>query len=812
MTDGKMNRTPCFRPRGPRGLTHAFALLLALAPAIDAAIFYVSPRGDDGNAGTERRPWATLAGARERIRASGRLGREPIHVVFAAGTYYVGRTVTFSATDSGSANAPVLYEAAPDAVVVLSGGERLSLAWQLDVNGVYVAPLPADIRFDQLYAAGQLQRMARYPNYDASVAVFGGYAVDAISPERAARWADPGGGYIHAMHRHLWGDFHYRITGKQPDGTLQYEGGWQNNRQMGMHNRFRFVENIREELDAPGEWFHDQKGRRLYWIPPAGVDVRRAVIEVSRLRELIDVRGTPMSPVRFLGFRGFIFRHTERTFMETREPLLRSDWCIYRGGAVRFEGAENCTVDECEFDHVGGNAIFVSAYNRRLAFRSCWIHDGGGSGVCFVGSPQAVRNPLFEYEQRLARAAIDSTPGPLTDDYPAECRVENCLIRRIGRVEKQVAAVEIAMARQITVSQCTICEVPRAGINIGDGTWGGHVIEGCDVFDTVLETGDHGSFNSWGRDRYWGVRDTTPQELSELALLDAVEPTVIRRSRWRCDRGWDIDLDDGSSNYEIYENLLVGGGLKLREGFRRHAWNNVIVNNSLHPHVWYSNSGDTFTHNIIMGRYRPADMRVATWGRELDYNFFTTSDTDRVAYTAKGCDAHSVVGDARFVDPANGDFRVRDDSPALTLGFRNFSMDQFGVREPRLRALASTPKIPAVRIPVTAVAAAAFEWLGAELRNLQGEEYSAFGLSAEAGGVLVLNAPGHAEAVALGLRTGDVLVSVNDAPAKTADDLTQLVSAKVEAGPVKLGVRREQKDTQVVLPVGTRPPRRLDGK
>ena len=59
------------------------------------------------------------------------------------------------------------------------------------------------------------------------------------------------------------------------------------------------------------------------------------------------------------------------------------------------------------------------------------------------------------------------------------------------------------MAASITVSHCSIYDMPRAGINIGDGCWGGHVIEFCDVFDTVKETGDHGSFNSWGRDRYW---------------------------------------------------------------------------------------------------------------------------------------------------------------------------------------------------------------------------------------------------------------------------------------------------------------------
>jgi len=59
------------------------------------------------------------------------------------------------------------------------------------------------------------------------------------------------------------------------------------------------------------------------------------------------------------------------------------------------------------------------------------------------------------------------------------------------------------LARRITVRHCSIYGVPRAGINVSEGNWGGHRIEHCDVFDTVRETGDHGSFNSWGRDRYW---------------------------------------------------------------------------------------------------------------------------------------------------------------------------------------------------------------------------------------------------------------------------------------------------------------------
>ena len=88
-------------------------------------------------------------------------------------------------------------------------------------------------------------------------------------------------------------------------------------------------------------------------------------------------------------------------------------------------------------------------------------------------------------------------------------------------------------------------------------------------------------------------------------FLDAMETTIIRDSRWRCDHGWDIDLDDGSSNYEIYNNLMLAGGLKLREGYGRKASNNIHINNGLHPHVWFRDSGDEFTRNIVMAAHAP---------------------------------------------------------------------------------------------------------------------------------------------------------------------------------------------------------------
>ena len=45
----------------------------------------------------------------------------------------------------------------------------------------------------------------------------------------------------------------------------------------------------------------------------------------------------------------------------------------------------------------------------------------------------------------------------------------------------------------------------------------------------------------------------------KLALLDVVKPVTLRNNRWRCDHGWDIDLDDGSSRYVIYNDSIHEG-------------------------------------------------------------------------------------------------------------------------------------------------------------------------------------------------------------------------------------------------------------
>lgn len=749
-----------------------------------AAMLFVAPTGSDRNPGTAELPLATLAAARDAARPLA--GREAVTVQVADGVYYLPETFALRLEDSGAPGAPVVYRAANEGRAILSGGRLLQLEWKPWRDGIFRAQTPTGLSIDQLFVDGKRLWMARYPDFDPSkkTVAYQGYAADAFSPERAARWSDPAGGFIHAMHAARWGGYHYRITGKNPDGSIAYEGGWQNNRQMGMHPEFRMVENIFEELDAPGEWFHDPKEGWLYLYPPPETNPATARVEAVRLSVLVEMRGSAENPVRNISLEGFVFRHAARTFMDNREPLLRSDWTIHRGGAVFLSGVEDVGVLDCVFDQVGGNAVFVDRHARRVAVRGCHIQDPGASGVAFVGDPGAVRSPLFEYSHTQDLAAIDRVPGPISDDYPADCAVEDCLIHGVGRVERQAAGVQISMSARIAVRDTSIYDCSRAGINIGDGTWGGHVLERLDVFDTVLETHDHGSFNSWGRDRYW-----TPnhREVSEpavkanpaLPFLDAVETTVIRDSRWRCDHGWDIDLDDGSSNYDIFNNLMLAGGLKLREGYRRHAWNNVIINNGLHPHVWFDGSDDRFFSNIIMNAHAPV-RQPDGWGSGVDRNFFV-HEASLTRSRALRTDSDSAAGDPGFIDPAKGDYRVKDGSPALALGFQNFPMDRFGVKKPVLRAIARTPRLPdfsaSSRVSHGGERRGG-SWLGVTVRELAGEEFSAFGVSQESGGLQVLAISPDSPAAQTGLRVNDLIQGLGDLHIVTMDDLKRAPTPK----------------------------------
>ncbi len=763
-------------------LTHGFS----------QQIIYISiENGDDGNDGSSSNPVETLTRGIEIAKSS---DSSEVNISMMSGIYELSESIKINSEDFEGKHLNI--SAYDNDEVIIKGSKKVELNWSEKKNDLYAASMDAD--FDQLYINGQKKILARYPDYTENE-ILNGYSADALSDRRIAKWKNPEDGYIHALHVGQWGGMHYVITGKEGN-EITYSGGHQNNRPSDMHQKYKFVENIREELDSPGEWFYDKKEKQVLYIPLEDEEINTARVEIVTTPHLIEIRGSETKPIKNIHISNIKFKHTKRTFMEPYEKLMRSDWRIYRGAAILIENAEDCAITNCEFSELGGNAVFISKYGLNIKVKSNHIYNIGASAICVVGDASAIRSGSFQYSEFVEYDEMDKTPGPANALYPRQCSVEDNLIHDIGLVEKQVAGVQVQIAAQLDVRHNTIYKVPRSGINIGDGAFGGHLIEYNDVFETVLETSDHGAFNSWGRDRFWHPDRRVMNELTdnhpELILLDALYTTVIRNNRFQCAHGWDIDLDDGSSNYHIYNNLCLQGGIKLREGFERKVENNIMINNSFHPHVWFKNSGDVFQRNLVMHPYYP--IQVNDWGRTVDYNIFV-SEEDLQKQKAMGTDRNSRVCGVEFKDYESGDYTITNEDILQETGFENFPMDRFGVYSENLRLEAEEPHFPKPVISQIDSSSSEGEWLGATTKNVEGlGDQSAHGLP-DARGVIILEIKPQSILHKSDIEVGDVIRAINGVPINNISQLLKHTEENRWKGSMRVLLYRNQMEIESIV-------------
>ncbi len=675
-----------------------FLLLVHVAFGVD---FYVSPSGSDLNAGGVDTPFLTIARAKEAVAYELPTATEDITVWIREGVYRLTAPLEFTSSDSGSADISVTYSGYEGEVVEVCGAIEISPTWEVHAGEIMVANIGAGLDLDSVFINSDQQVMARYPNYDENEDVLNGYAGDILSNERRLSWSNPENGYVRALHNGQWGGQSYKIVNFTGAGVFDLEWVGDNNRGSAMHHTYRMVENIFEELDAPKEWYYDTNSGHLYVYPEEGVDLDSSQVEVAVTEELIKVVGTEDDKVQNLAFQNIQFTKTHRTlFSREYERPLRSDWGVARAGAIFLENCDDITLSGNVFSYLGGNAVFLSGYNKGHLITDNEFYEVGATCVNIVGQISAVRYPSFWDNEDHKVDILDLEPGPQSEDYPRELTVSHNYMTRFGRVEKQVAGVNISMSESINVSYNTIHDCPRAGINICDGTWGGHIIEYNDVFDCVKETYDHGPFNAWGRDRYWSYlgfdsRGNLGTEKEPYAFLDAWKTTHVRYNRFHYDepRHFGIDLDDGASNYEVYGNLCLNTGIKLRDGFGRKAYNNVIISGRFDCHVWFDNCRDEIYNNIVVNDrvYTFAlinDSNIAGKSAYIDNNVFynhgggvtVTSQT----WPSVDHDSNSVTADPQFINPQGNDYTVSDSSPVLAFGYENIptSFGRAGAPEP----------------------------------------------------------------------------------------------------------------------------------
>jgi hypothetical protein len=137
------------------------------------AAIYVSPKGSDAWSGRlpepspdgRDGPLATLEKALEVARRLKAEAGGPVRIVLRGGVYRVERPVVLGPEDSGCSGCPLVIEAYPGEVPVISGGKPVSGFEEVAVNGVraWAARVPAGWRFKQLFVNGERRYRARLP-------------------------------------------------------------------------------------------------------------------------------------------------------------------------------------------------------------------------------------------------------------------------------------------------------------------------------------------------------------------------------------------------------------------------------------------------------------------------------------------------------------------------------------------------------------------------------------------------------------------------------------------------------------------------
>jgi hypothetical protein len=320
-----------------------------------------------------------------------------------------------------------------------------------------------------------------------------------------------------------------------------------------------FVENVFEELDHPGEFFHDEKTGKLYLFhngtgaPPAD-----ATVVAPQLKVLVNVSGTQWDPVKDLKLAGIAYTATAYTYMDPHAVPSGGDWALERMAAVFLQGTEDALVDGCTFERLDGNGVMISGYSRRATVQnSDFAYLGGNAMAAWGYTNETAADPgrpgvtLTNYPG----AGIDGTDG----EHPRFTTIRGNLAREVGLYEKQSSFFVQAKTAETSIVGNVFFNGPRAGINANDGFGGGDEISHNLVFSTCRESGDHGPYNSWDRQPFLtDVLDGTPsvtpaaREIHHNFFIDNYSPQE------------NVDNDDGSQYYNTHHNFLVYGSTGMK--------------------------------------------------------------------------------------------------------------------------------------------------------------------------------------------------------------------------------------------------------
>jgi len=521
-------------------------------------------------------PDSSLTDAVRKAREMRRLGKAAeVTIHLAAGTYYLYEPLRLRPEDSG-----LTIEGHG---AVISGGiplggwksqHKLMVAEVPDFNG-----RPFDFR--QMWVNGQkavrardvndFEQMARIMTYDKRNQIL-------WIPRKAAEKILKAP-YAEMVLHEMWCTSNLRIKSAtvagdsvairfhQPEAKLQFEHPWPSpmTPDTGHPSPF-YLTNARELLDEPGEWYHDIREHKVYYMPQGNEELRvkregtGAIVPV--LETLVEVIGTSERPVRHITFKGVTFSHT--TWMRPSEKghvplqagmylteayklrpqidrpnnhkLDNQGWLGRADAAVELRWAEGCNFEQCRFEHLGGSGLDYMEGCRGGKTTRCTFTDIAMNGyVCGSFSPEGLETHL-PYQPTDFRMVC--TGQKITD----------CEFYNVTNEDWGCVAIAAGYVSGINIEHNTIHDVSYTGISLGWG-WNRDLVCMKDnkvhanlIYDYARHMYDCAGIYTLG--------NQPGTQIWENVVYDIAKPSYVHDpNHW-----FYLYTDEGSSNITLRDN------------------------------------------------------------------------------------------------------------------------------------------------------------------------------------------------------------------------------------------------------------------
>lgn len=678
----------------------------ASAPGLRTAVYTL---GSVIRAGTGA---DALEKARQAVhRARSLQPGEPVTVIVPAGEYRLSRPWRFGSADSGRPGAPVIWKSEG---ALVRGGIDIG-PWKDEGGGVVSAAIPkradgSQVAIDMLFVNGKRASRSVFPKNRGSFTIPGGLddsrfelvstnAAGTVTfareftrlDEKAAAVldaVDPGElGDVQMQLRHDWTQARRRVAGwdrEKREVITECFGGVSRAEKHRWTRRagVRF-ENVRAAFTGQGDWFYDRLNAKvLYRLRPGeNAASLKAVAPAKGLTNLlvVDAAGD-------IRFEGFSFLYTDAPQGGVADDPYKNNQTYQSQSArtydatVELKYARRVEFRRCRVAHTGNYAFRMGNGCRHVALRRCETWDTGAGGV-WIGSDR-----MYPPEGKLRRAVLRVTD-------PEACAfnvVEDCRLRHGGRFNPEGTAVFITHASDCRIEHNEIDDWYYSGVTVGY-TWG---YSGSTSQRNVI------AFNRITRLGQGELSDMGGIYTLATSYGTVVSNNVISRIFGFRTSAWGLYSDEGSEGI-VFENNVVShtefGGINQHFGSGCVFRNNIVAYNDARGCLSTAKreamgvpSSVHIVGNIFYTRKGPLICRGATrvdgiWAHNLWWKEGGCADDDfdlasAQEYLASGRGVGDVVADPLFVDPENGDFRLKKDSPALRLGFKEWDTSLAGPR------------------------------------------------------------------------------------------------------------------------------------